>query len=92
MGIIYPGNRLGLSHLRLLQIRCVKPLSELVENVAVVLTRMLSDVLICFFGTFQTPVDSFQETSGDTQAVAQKTVNYFWPVLKGANKVYASRP
>ena len=36
-------------------------------------------------GTLQIPVDSFQETSGDTQAVAQKTVNYFWPVLKGAD-------
>jgi hypothetical protein len=35
-------------------------------------------------GTFQIPVDSFQETSGKTRAVATKTVNYFCPVLKGA--------
>src|SRR5712691_6148816 len=32
------------------------------------------------------PVDSFQETSGKTRAVATKTVNYFCPVLKGAKK------
>ena len=35
-------------------------------------------------GSFQIPVDSFQETSGKTRAVARKTVNYFCPVLKDA--------
>ncbi len=43
------------------------------------------------FGTFQIPVGSFRETSGDTRAVAKKTVNYFWPVLKGAENSYTRR-
>src|SRR5712691_9977198 len=41
--------------------------------------------LVIISGTFQIPVDSFQETSGKTRAVAAKTVNYFCPILKGAS-------
>jgi hypothetical protein len=45
---------------------------------------MIVKTLARILGTFQIPVDSFQETSGKTRAVAAKTVNYFCPILKGA--------
>src|SRR2546422_8407098 len=41
--------------------------------------RSKTENFIDLLGTFQIPVDSFQETSGKTRAVATKTVNYFCP-------------